>query len=60
MQDTAQYMLDEASADGTRLVLSGQLTLASIGPLDRELARLSGTIRTVDLAAVDEIDTVGA
>jgi phospholipid/cholesterol/gamma-HCH transport system permease protein len=60
MQDAAHYHLDEAGADGTRLVLSGQLTLAYIAPLERALKALTGTIRTVDLSAVDEIDTVGA
>jgi phospholipid/cholesterol/gamma-HCH transport system permease protein len=60
MQDAAQYSLDENGADGTRLVLSGPLTLANIAPLERALKQLSGTIRTVDLTAVDDIDTVGA
>ena len=68
MQDAAQYRLEDlaeggvagAGADGTRLVLSGQLTLAAIAPLERGLARLSGTIAAVDLAEVDEIDTIGA
>ena len=64
MQDAAQYTLENLGegegACGMRLVLSGHLTLASIAPLERELKHLSGTIRAVDLAAVDEIDTVGA
>lgn len=60
MQDAAQYRLDEDGAAGTRLVLSGQVTLASIAPLERELKRLSGPFGTVDLAEVDDIDTVGA
>ena len=60
MQDAGDFKLDESGADGTRLVLSGQLTLASIAPLERELKRLSGPIAFIDLAAVDEIDTVGA
>ncbi len=64
MQDAAQYRLEEpeenGGADGTRLVLSGQLTLAAIAPLERELAGLGGAIAMIDLAGVDEIDTVGA
>ncbi len=64
MQDAAHYTLEETgedgAADGTRLVLSGQLTLAAIAPLERELSGLSGTICSVDLSGVDEIDTVGA
>ncbi|MDP4605470.1 MAG: ABC transporter permease, partial [Erythrobacter sp.] len=64
MQDAAQYMLEDGTegggADGTRLVLSGQLTLASIAAIERDLQRLSGPIGIIDLAGVDEIDTVGA
>ncbi len=64
MQHAAQYTLEDlgegGGAGGTRLLLSGQLTLAAIAPLERKLARLTGTISAVDLSAVDEIDTVGA
>lgn len=64
MQDAAQYTLEDlgesGGTDGARLVLSGHVTLASIAPLERKLKRLTGPIRTIDLAAVDEIDTVGA
>jgi phospholipid/cholesterol/gamma-HCH transport system permease protein len=60
MQDAAHYMLDDHGADGTRLVLSGQLTLASITPLDRALRDLGGPLASIDLSGVDEIDTVGA
>ena len=60
MQNAAQYMLDDHGADGTRLVLSGQLTLASIAPIDRAVTDVSGPIHSVDLSQVDEIDTVGA
>ena len=64
MQDAAQYRLDDdegqGTADGARLVLSGQLTLARIAPLERALKKLDAAIRTVDLAGVHDIDTVGA
>jgi len=60
MQAAAQYSLEDAGADTARLVLSGQLTLASIAPLERELKQLGGAIHTVDLAGVDDIDTIGA
>jgi len=60
MQDDGKYRLDESGADGTRLVLSGQLTLASIVPIETVLNHLSGPIIAVDLAGVDDIDTVGA
>ena len=68
MHNAAQYLLEDAgeqageqgAADGSRLVLSGQLTLSAIGPLERGLRDVPGPVRTVDLAGVDEIDTVGA
>ncbi|TAD80627.1 MAG: STAS domain-containing protein, partial [Sphingomonadales bacterium] len=60
MPDVAHHLLEDAGADGNRLVLSGQLTLASIGPLERDLEELAGPIGQVDLAGVVEIDTVGA
>ena len=60
MQDAAQYSLEDAGADAARLVLSGQLTLASIGPLEHSLKRIAGPLASIDLAAVDDIDTVGA
>jgi phospholipid/cholesterol/gamma-HCH transport system permease protein len=60
MQDAGEYRLEEDGTDGTRLVLSGQLTLVSIAPMERELNGLPGPIAAVDLEAVGEIDTVGA
>jgi phospholipid/cholesterol/gamma-HCH transport system permease protein len=60
MQDAAHFSLEEAGAGGTRLVLSGRLTLASIAPLEPALKQLAGPIRAIDLADVHEIDTVGA
>jgi phospholipid/cholesterol/gamma-HCH transport system permease protein len=64
MQDAAQYRLDNngegGAPDMARLVLSGHLTLAKIAPLERELKRISGALHSIDLADVDEIDTVGA
>ena len=64
MQSAAQYTLenvgDDAGADTARLVLSGNLTLAHIGPLEHDLRRLAGPVRSIDLAGVEEIDTVGA
>lgn len=60
MQDAAQYTLEEAGADTARLVLSGPLTLAHIGAIEPELKRITGPLASIDLAEVEEIDTVGA
>jgi phospholipid/cholesterol/gamma-HCH transport system permease protein len=60
MQETAQYSLVEDGAGGPRLVLSGQLVLAAIAPLERALQSVSGPLAAIDLAGVEDIDTVGA
>lgn len=60
MQNLAQHELVDEGTRGARLVLSGELTLASIGPLEAELRRMTGPLCTIDLAQVEEIDTVGA
>ncbi|OYU15795.1 MAG: ABC transporter permease, partial [Alphaproteobacteria bacterium PA4] len=60
MQSAAQHRLDETDSGGPRLVLSGQLTLSAIGQIERDLRDIPGPVRTVDLAGVEEIDTVGA
>lgn len=60
MESIAQYSLVEDGAGSARLVLSGQLTLASIGPLADALKTIDTPIRVVDIAEVEEIDTVGA
>ncbi len=60
MQETAQYSLVEDSVGGPRLLLSGPLTLAAICPLERALQGVSGPIATIDLAGVEDVDTVGA
>jgi phospholipid/cholesterol/gamma-HCH transport system permease protein len=60
MQEPAQYSLEDDGAGTARLVLSGPLTLAAIGPLERSLHAISDSLSVIDLSAVDEIDTVGA
>ena len=60
MEEAAQYSLVEDGAGHSRLVLSGQLTLAAIGPFERALHSISGPVAAVDLSDVDDIDTVGA
>lgn len=60
MQEAAQYSLVEDGAGGSRLVLSGQLVLAAIAPFERGVSTIPGPVSAVDLAGVDDIDTVGA
>ncbi len=60
MQSGAQHVLEEGGAHGSRLVLSGELILSTIAPLERDLGAMSGPVASVDLAGVEEIDTVGA
>lgn len=60
MEDAAQYSLEEDGAGGTRLVLSGQITLAAIAAFERALKAIPGPLAAVDLAGVEDIDTVGA
>ncbi|MFO6447821.1 ABC transporter permease [Erythrobacter sp. NE805] len=60
MQSAAQHSLIDDGAGTTRLVLSGQLTLARIGPIEAELRAMPGPVEVVDLSQVEEIDTVGA
>jgi len=60
MQSGAQHRLEEGGASGPRLALSGQLTLAHIGPVEADLRHMEGPVRVVDLSDVEEIDTVGA
>ena len=60
MQEAAQYSLVEDGAGGSRLVLSGQLVLAAIAPFERGVSAIPGPVSAVDLAGVEDIDTVGA
>jgi phospholipid/cholesterol/gamma-HCH transport system permease protein len=60
MQNAAQYSLEKAGADTDRLVLSGHVTLANIGAIEPGLRRITRPLHSIDLADVDDIDTVGA
>ena len=57
MADTAELTEDVGNR---RLALSGALTLPRIGGLDRRLDALPGDGWTVDVSAVERMDTVGA
>lgn len=60
MQHAAQYSLEPAGDGATQLVLSGQLTLASIAAIEPRLKAITDPVASIDIAAVDQIDTVGA
>jgi phospholipid/cholesterol/gamma-HCH transport system permease protein len=59
MREPAEYSLREEGAART-VALSGPLTVASVGAIDRDLRAIEGPLATVDLSAVTTIDTVGA
>lgn len=60
MDGVAHFTLETDDNGASRLVLSGPLLVSTIGPFERELDRISGSISRIDLAGVGEIDTVGA
>ena len=60
MRVWADLTLEEDDAGQPVAVLSGPLTVSSIGVVDRALREHDGSIARVDLRAVSEIDTVGA
>ena len=51
---------EQTSADGGTLRFSGDLSLARLADLPDRLDRVDGSVRRVDLSAIDRIDTVGA
>lgn len=60
MEQAAQFSIEQSGDSGVRLVLSGQFTLANISPVEPQLRRIDGPVAEIDLAGVDDIDTVGA
>jgi phospholipid/cholesterol/gamma-HCH transport system permease protein len=59
MREWAAYSLEE-SGGGRALVVTGPLTISTIGALDRELRAFDGHVDTIDLSQVGAVDTVGA
>ena len=49
-----------STRDDGAIALAGPLTVATVGPLDRQLRALDQPVAAVDLSAVTAIDTVGA
>ncbi|OCC25259.1 ABC transporter permease [Croceicoccus estronivorus] len=60
MTEWASYTFEEDNADGAELALAGRLIISSVGSLDGELRNIDRPIARVDIAQVEEIDTVGA
>ena len=54
------YTLEDESAGASKLALSGQLLVSSVGPFEAEIEGLSEEISAIDIGQVDEIDTIGA
>ncbi|GGA08870.1 ABC transporter inner membrane subunit [Blastomonas marina] len=64
MREWAEYDIHEGdggeSGAGSRIVLSGPMRVDSIGLIERDLRNYDGHLATIDISAVDDIDTVGA
>ena len=52
--------MEQTSADGGTLRLTGDLSLARLGGLPDRLDAVDGPVKRVDLSGVDRMDTVGA
>ena len=59
MKSGAEFEI-EGEGDARRLVLSGPYLVSTIGAVDQDLRAIDAPLAAVDLAAVEEIDTVGA
>jgi phospholipid/cholesterol/gamma-HCH transport system permease protein len=59
MRDGADFTTEEEGG-ATTIALSGPLTVATSGALDRRLRALDQAVAKVDLSSVSDIDTVGA
>jgi phospholipid/cholesterol/gamma-HCH transport system permease protein len=56
----ADFSVEERSETGAVLRFSGDLDIATIGPLDKRLKSLDQNLALIDMADVGHIDTVGA
>ncbi len=59
MNESADFSEQGTGAD-RRLAFSGGLTLARLGDLPHRLKGVDGTVASLDLSAIDRMDTVGA
>ncbi|MFN5243767.1 MAG: ABC transporter permease, partial [Novosphingobium sp.] len=60
MRVWTDFTLEQDDAGRAVLALSGPLTVASIGVVDRALRELDSVVARIDLSRVTQIDTVGA
>jgi phospholipid/cholesterol/gamma-HCH transport system permease protein len=64
MREWAEYDIHQGDGgeggEGGRIVLSGPMRVDSIGLIERDLRSYDGHLAAIDIAAVDDIDTVGA
>jgi len=60
MAQPADLFEEALPEGGTRLRLSGMLTIAQIGDIDQRLRQVSAQIIEIDISGIEDIDTVGA
>lgn len=60
MLGSVTYFVEDNEAGHSRLVLSGQLLVSSIGPFEQEIDGRISDIAEIDISNVDEMDTTGA
>ena len=60
MSEGAAYRLEEQDGSGARLVLTGSYMVSSIAEVVQPLRAIDAPIAVIDLAGLDDIDTVGA
>lgn len=60
MADAADFTLEQSPGGDGIVRFSGRLAIANVRSLDDRLRALSQSVKQIDLAGVDHIDTVGA
>lgn len=60
MANSANFSLEQLPDGGHALRLSGDLVIASVGDVDRQLRDITGTVTEIDISGVQRLDTVGA
>ncbi len=56
----AQYSLERDESGGSRLALSGQMLVSTVGVIDQDLFAIDTPLDAIDVSGIEEIDTVGA